>query len=109
MRERARPSPRPCRPTRGSRLPTAFIAPRGFLYAKRAARRIPDRSKAADGAKPTFAPTNQRASQNNRGAPVRYFDVRPARPERFPSERNRSNDKKSIKIKMLERALIEKV
>ena len=29
--------------------------------------------------------------------------------ERFPFERNRSNDKKSLKIKMLEQALIEKV
>jgi hypothetical protein len=30
-------------------------------------------------------------------------------PERFPFERNRSNDKKSLKIKVLEQALIEKV
>ena len=29
--------------------------------------------------------------------------------ERFPFERNRSNDKKSLKIKTLEQALIEKV
>jgi hypothetical protein len=29
--------------------------------------------------------------------------------ERFPFERNRSNDKKSLKTKMLEQALIEKV
>ncbi len=29
--------------------------------------------------------------------------------ERFPFERNRSNDKKSLRIKMLEQALIEKV
>jgi hypothetical protein len=29
--------------------------------------------------------------------------------ERFPFERNRSNDKKSLKIKMLKQALIEKV
>jgi hypothetical protein len=29
--------------------------------------------------------------------------------ERFPFERNRSNDKKSLKLKMLEQALIEKV
>jgi hypothetical protein len=29
--------------------------------------------------------------------------------ERFPFERNRSNDKKSLKTKMVEQALIEKV
>jgi hypothetical protein len=29
--------------------------------------------------------------------------------ERFPFERNRSNDKKSLQINMLEQALIEKV
>jgi hypothetical protein len=29
--------------------------------------------------------------------------------ERFPFERHRSNDRKSLKIKMLEQALIEKV
>jgi hypothetical protein len=42
---------------------------------------------------------------------VRMGIERIARPplERFPFERNRSNDRKSLKIKMLEQALIEKV
>ncbi len=40
---------------------------------------------------------------------MRRLGRRWRRLERFPFERNHSNDRKSLKIKMLEQALIEKV
>ena len=84
--------------------------PRGLMYltlaresARRRSRRSVDHRSARQG-----AGFGQRG-----GSPGRRRDAgklsAPSRLERFPFERNCSNDKKSLNINMLEQALIEKV
>jgi hypothetical protein len=53
---------------------------------------------------PASSARRRRPYGREHDAPARHASL-----ERFPFERNRSNDKKSLKIKTLEQALIEKV
>jgi hypothetical protein len=62
--------------------------------------------------RPSRSYRKQYRTLRERDGPLRHMVValrRLGQIERFPFERNRSNDKKSLKIKMLEQALIEKV